>query len=141
MRILFFKITFGEFVAVFILHDSELQKDEFLVRFFFLERHLHVTSWHVYCYALPGTWRAHNVPCMLWAQCIAPGEKAIPQEITDILVNSWLPKYHATWEIDYLLLATYAIVNLYCYYDDSIQHMFWGICNLSEELLEYNMLF
>ena len=55
-----------------------------------------------------------------------------------IYINSWFLKYHATWEIKYLLLATYAIVNLYWvslwwFYSPHVL----GICNLSEELLVF----
>ena len=61
---------FLESLLVYSFMTQKPKKMSLLVGF--LEGHLRVTSWHVCCFALPGTWRAHKAPCMLWAQCIEP---------------------------------------------------------------------
>ena len=83
-------------VTLFFFHDSQLRTNMTLRTNWvcwsdlvgFLERHLSLFLLHVCRFALPGTWRAHNVPCMLWAQCIWPKGNAMWMEKkSDPLIN------------------------------------------------------
>ena len=120
--IIFF--LFWEFVGLYILLYSFMtqkpKKMSLLVGFF--EGHLRVTSWHVCCFALPGTWRAHNMPRMLWAQRIAP--RGIKGHVSRKMIGSFYQLIPESiwccmniWDSESVLLYTTMILFNTCYGD------------------------